>query len=342
VAAELDLGALHEYLTRSNVDVTGPLTAALISGGRSNLTYVVSDGATDWIMRRPPQGDILSGAHDVAREHRVMQALAATPVPVPTMVALCEDEGVLGVPFYVMDRIDGQVLRTTADVAAITAATRARLGACLVDTLADLHDVPYDSIGLGTLGRPVGYLHRQVERWAKQYQQIKIRELPHVDEVISVLRATVPANSMASIVHGDYRIDNVIVTPDDPGRIAGVLDWEMATLGDPLADLGMLVMFWDEVGKPFNPITGGLTAFPGFPDARGVIEHYVTRRSLSIDDIDWYLVFSEYKLAIIMEQIYVRFVAGETPDEGFDNVGTMAAVLLDSAMEKITASATLS
>jgi aminoglycoside phosphotransferase (APT) family kinase protein len=337
----LDLTALGAYLARSGVETVGPLAGELISGGRSNLTYLVSDGVRNWVLRRPPKGEILSGAHDVAREHRVMAALAATAVPVPTMVALAEDDTVLGVPFYVMDRIDGTVLRKPDMVAALTEPVRSRLGATLVDTLADLHDVDYDAIGLGDLGRPDGYLERQVDRWTKQYQKIKIRDLPHVDRVVAALRAARPESTLASIVHGDYRLDNVIVDAHDNTRIAGVLDWEMATLGDPLADLATLIMFWDEPGRPFNPITGGLMAFAGFPGADEVVERYVSRRSLIIDDVDWYLVFSEFKLAIILEQIHARHVAGHTVGDGFDDIGDMVIVLLGSAMDKIAASASL-
>jgi aminoglycoside phosphotransferase (APT) family kinase protein len=337
----LDLDALGRYLTDQQVALAGALSSELISGGRSNLTYLVTDGSSNWVLRRPPLGQILAGAHDVAREHRVMAALGSTNVPVPTMVALCEDDSVLGVPFYLMDRIDGTVLRTPELVAELPEPVRARLGDALITTLADLHDVDYEAIGLGNLGRPDGYLQRQVDRWTKQYQKIKIRELPHVDDIVATLRQSMPVSTLSSIVHGDYRIDNVIVAPDDAATIAGVLDWEMATLGDPLADLATLVMFWDEPGKPFNPITGGLTAFAGFPSGDEVIERYVSRRGLVVDDVDWYLVFSEFKLAIILEQIHARHAAGQTLGEGFDNIGEMVIVLLGSAMDKIAASASL-
>jgi aminoglycoside phosphotransferase (APT) family kinase protein len=335
----LDLAALGAYLSRGGLESAGPLSAELISGGRSNLTYLVTDGVSNWVMRRPPKGDILSGAHDVAREHRVMAALAPTAVPVPKMLALCPDDSVLGVPFYLMDRIDGPVLRKPDMVAALAEPVRGRLGATLVDTLADLHDVDYDAIGLGDLGRPDGYLQRQVDRWTTQYRKIKIRELPHVAEIVAALRTSMPKSSLSSIVHGDYRLDNVLVDAQDNARIAGVLDWEMATLGDPLADLATLIMFWDEPGKPFNPITGGLMAFAGFPSADEVVERYVSRRNLIVDDVDWYLVFSEFKLAIILEQIHARHVAGQTVGDGFDDIGDMVIVLLESAMDKIAASA---
>lgn len=341
ISAGLDLAALGGYLSGLDIAVAGPLTATLISGGRSNLTYEVSDGVTEWILRRPPMGTVLAGAHDVGREYRVMKALATTVVPVPTMVALDPEGGVLGVPFYLMGRIDGAVLRTRSMVAKVAVPHRTRLGHALVDTLADLHDVDYQAIGLGELGRPTGYLQRQLERWVKQFHIIEFRPLPLVDIITDVLRADVPDNGLASIVHGDYRIDNVIVAADDAGRIAGVLDWEMATLGDPLADLATLVMFWDEPGRPYNPITGGLMDFEGFLSANEVVERYVARRDLTVETIDWYLAFAEFRLAIILEQMYARHVAGQTLGSGFDGIGDMVGTLLESAMDRIVASPAL-
>lgn len=331
----LDLAALAGHLLRERVQVDGPLTASLISGGRSNLTYRVSDGTSRWVLRRPPLGDVLKGAHDVAREHRVMAGLAATAVPVPRVVTLCRDESVLGVEFYMMDEVDGRVLRTPELVEPLTPAERAGLGDSLVDTLADLHDADYEAAGLGGLGRPDGYLQRQVDRWHRQYGVIKDRELEHVEPIVTALREAMPAGSGASVVHGDYRIDNVMVGTADPTSIEAVLDWEMATLGDPLADLGMLLMFWDEPGRPFNPITDGLTAFDGFPSRDRVVERYVTRRGLQIDDLDWYLVFSQFKLAIILEQMHVRHRTGQTRGDGFQGLGDMVTSLLQGARDDI-------
>jgi aminoglycoside phosphotransferase (APT) family kinase protein len=340
--ASLDVSALQAYLREQGVPTSGELTAELVSGGRSNLTYLVDDAASSWVLRRPPMGTIPVGAHDVAREYRVMSALAPTPVPVPRTVVLCDDVDVIGARFYLMDHIDGRVLRTNDDVAGLDLPTRARLGNTLVDTLVDLHDVDVDAVGLATLGRPAGYLERQVERWAKRYQAVRFRDLPHVDDVLGVLRRRFPVSPPASIVHGDYRLDNVITAADDQGRIAGVLDWEMATIGDPLADLGMLLMFWDEPGRPANPITAGLMAAEGFPRRDDVVQRYVSRRGLPTDDLDWYLVFCEFKLAVILEQIHARFVTGNTVGEGFVDVGAMVGVLLDSAMDRISASTAIS
>ncbi|MCW2540905.1 MAG: phosphotransferase family protein [Frankiales bacterium] len=342
----LDLLALQGYLDRVGIATSGPLSAELISGGRSNLTYTVTDGQRAWVLRRPPLGQILPGAHDVAREYRIMAALAGSSVPVPSMTALCLDPEVLGLPFYLMDRIDGVVLRSRELVSGVEEPVRRQLSHQLVDTLADLHDVDYTAVGLGDLGRPEGYLQRQLDRWVRQYQKVKIRELDHVDEIVSALQSAMPRSPRPAIVHGDYRIDNVILRRDQhtgqaSATIAGVLDWELATLGDPLADLATLVMFWDEIGKPWNPITAGLTAFAGFSSAADVIERYLSRRGQQVADIDWYLVFAQFKLAIILEQMHARYVAGDTVGAGFDDVGAMVIFLLDKASSDLHGSASL-
>jgi aminoglycoside phosphotransferase (APT) family kinase protein len=334
----LDLGALTAFLRSRGVPLAGPMRGELISGGKSNLTYLLSDGKQGYVLRRPPLGTILPGAHDVAREYRVMGALADSVVPVPAMTALCADDAVMGVPFYVMRAVPGVVLRDRDLVAQVPEGVRAKLGRTLVDTMADLHEIDPADVGLSDLGRPDGYLRRQLDRWLRQYHTIKVRELDHAESVAAVLQASLPAAGAAGIVHGDYRLDNVIVDHYDMSRIAAVLDWEMATLGDPLADLAALVMFWDEPGQPFNPITGGLTAFRGFLTRDQVVERYVTRRRLVVDDLDWYLVFARFRLAIILEQIHVRYLQGKTRGVGFDRVGDMVVALLAQCREAVEAS----
>jgi aminoglycoside phosphotransferase (APT) family kinase protein len=329
---DLDVAALEVYLASVLPDpLAGPLRAELISGGKSNLTYRMTDGTRRWILRRPPLGHVFSGAHDVGREYRVMTALRDSPVPVPVTRVNCTDDIVLGARFYLTDEVAGDVLRTPELVAALTEADRRQLGYALIDTLAALHDVDAAAVGLADLGRPDGFLRRQVDRWTRQYHAIMIRELPHIGEIIDVLSGSLPDSGPPSIVHGDFRIDNVIVDAAGPGRILAVLDWEMATLGDPLADLGTFLSFWDEPGAPVNPVTGGLTAFPGFPTAAEVVERYATRRGVTVGRVDWYRVFAQFKLAVILEQIYVRHLQGGTRGEGFDNVGDMVISLLDTA-----------
>ena len=328
-APPVDLTALARVLAAQGGTVAKPLTATLVAGGKSNLTFRITDGVSRWILRRPPYGSYHRGAHDVAREYRVMAALAPTPVPVPPVVALGTDSDV---PYYLMTEVPGTVLRTRELVAAVAPADRRRLSIAMVDTLADLHDVPIDSVGLAGFGRPEGFLARQLARWHRQYHTVSQRHTTLVDELADRLGAGLPPPVGDSVVHGDYRIDNLIVTPEDPGRIAAVLDWEMATLGDPLADLGMLVMFWDEIGRPFNPITGGLTAFEGFLAADEVVARYCARRGLGgrvSATLPWYLAFAKFKLAVILEQIHARHAAGQTLGDGFDGIGRMVDELLD-------------
>lgn len=327
-----DPGALARHLVHEGVHVDGDLAMALVGGGKSNLTFTVTDGTRRWILRRPPLGDHHPGAHDVGREHRVMAALSGTDVPVPAMVLRCDDRSVIGAPFYLMEQVEGDVLRSRELVAELSEATRARLSLSLVGTLADLHEVDVDAVGLSTLGKPTGYLERQLTRWHRQYHSVSHRHRVRVEEVAARLGATMPSSQHAAVVHGDFRLDNVIVPADDRGSVAAVLDWEMATLGDPLADLATLVMFWDEVGRPFNPVTGGLTAFPGFLAVDEVVRHYTDRRHLdeqAIASLDWYLSFSKLKLAVILEQIHVRHQAGDTLGAGFEGIDLMVDQLLE-------------
>lgn len=331
----LDLGALRAYLDEIGIRVEAPLAAQLISGGKSNLTFAVSDGVSEWIVRRPPVGDVLPGAHDMSREYRIMAALGTSEVPVPAVLGLCADDGRIGAPFFVMDRVPGTVVRTRRDALNLPTGLRERIGTELVDTLVVLHEADYAAVGLANLGRPDGYLERQVSRWCQQYERIRVRELPLVGTLARALAATLPRNPAASLVHGDYRLDNVIVSGD--GTIAAVLDWELATLGDPLTDLGTLLMFWDEPGGPVNPITQGLMAVDGFPTRDDVIERYLRQRRVPLDDLDWYLVFAEFKLAVILEQIHARHSRGDTRGDGFDGVGDMVLHLLAAARERAAA-----
>ncbi|HEX6076547.1 MAG TPA: phosphotransferase family protein [Micromonosporaceae bacterium] len=332
--AGVDLVALRRFIDVSDPPGTaGPLAGELISGGKSNLTYRISDGRRTWVLRRPPLGLVLATAHDMGRECRVLRALAGSPVPVPTVVAQRETADVLDAPFYLMREVDGVVYRTREQVTELTPGDASRLGDALVDTLAALHDVDHRAVGLSGFGRPEGYLERQVTRWLGQWDAAHVHDYPEVSRLGRRLTRALPTGGAAGIVHGDYRIDNVMVDRTDPGRIVAVLDWEMATLGDPLADLGILLCYWDEPGRPYNPVTGGLTAVPGFPTSAEVISRYARRRGLDLPDIDWYMVFADFKLAIILEQIHTRHVQGHTLGEGFDRVGDAVLPLLERALD---------
>src|SRR5665811_1382044 len=215
--------------------------AELIKGGKSNLTYRLTDGSHDWVLRRPPLGHVLATAHDMAREYRVMSALATTPVPVPAMVTLCEDSSVIGAPFYVMEYVEGSILRHTRDTATLDDAQRTALAHQLIDTLADLHDVNPATVGLDDFGHADGFLPRQVRRWTQQLERSRTRDIPGADELATELAERVPASQRASVVHGDYRLDNVIVGPDQ--QLRALLDWEVATLDAPLCDVGLLPVY---------------------------------------------------------------------------------------------------
>jgi aminoglycoside phosphotransferase (APT) family kinase protein len=328
----LDLGALEEFL-RSSGAVRDPgdrpygeLHAQLIAGGKSNLTYRVTDGVHDWVVRRPPLGHVLATAHDMAREHRVMSALSATTVPVPEMVALCEDPAVMGVPFYVMQFVEGAVLRRTAQSADLSDEQRADIAHRLVDTLADLHAVDPATVGLSAFGHPAGFLERQVRRWTAQLERSLTREVPGFPELATALAACVPQSQRASIVHGDYRLDNVLIGQDQ--RIRAVLDWEMATLGDPLCDLGLLPVYATPAAGVAGVVSDGMGPHNGFPSMDTLVERYAARTGLDVTPLPWYIALGYYKLAVICEGIHARHLAGQTVGPGFDRIGELVPPLV--------------
>ncbi|WP_433274124.1 phosphotransferase family protein [Actinosynnema sp. CS-041913] len=317
----LDLAALAAYLG------TPPLTGEVIPGGRSNLTYRVTDGARRWVLRRPPLGHVLATAHDMAREHRVISALAATTVPVPEVELLCADPGVIGAPFYLMEEVPGVALRHRDQCPWLTPDKARVLSERLVDVLADLHAVDPEAVGLADFGRPDGFLERQVARWGKQLASSRSRELPGIDDLRDRLAATVPRSRRATVVHGDYRLDNVLVT-EDPVDISAVLDWEMATLGDPLADVGLLCVYWRGVGLEDDPITGTVSALPGFATADDLVQRYAARSGADVTGLGWYTAFGYFKLAVIVEGIHFRFTTGKTVGAGFDRIGRLTLPLV--------------
>ena len=309
----------------------------LISGGRSNLTYLVQGGERSWVLRRPPLGHVLPTAHDMVREHRVLSALADTSVPVPRPLALCEDTSVNEVPFYVMEYRPGVVLGDDIpDGYATTAEERRQISTVLVDTLVNLHRVDYASVGLSDFGRPDGYLERQVRRWAQQWERSKTSELPAIDELSRRLAAALPQSPAPTIVHGDYRLGNVALDPNDPGRIVAIFDWEMATLGDPLADLGYTLIYWTEAGDaPLGRGVGAaspFTSLPGFFTRAEIIETYAKRSGRNVDSVEFYQVLALYKLAIISEGIYARYRMGKTLGEGFEGMTRTATGLAERAL----------
>lgn len=305
--------------------------AELIHGGKSNLTYRLTYGCHDWVLRRPPLGHVLETAHDMAREYRVMSALAPTPVPVPAMVAMCEDPRVIGAPFYVMAYVEGSILRRTRDTQDLEDHQRTSLAHRLVDTLADLHDVDPSEVGLGDFGHPDGFLERQVRRWTQQLERSRSREIPGFDNLAEQLAAAVPTSQRASVVHGDYRLDNVLVGPDQ--QVRAVLDWEMATLGDPLCDLGLLPVY----AVPATGVTGivsdGMGPHNGFPSVESLIQRYADRSRLDVSQLAWYTALGYYKLAVICEGIHFRYATGRTLGTGFDQIGNMVEPLVSTGRQ---------
>lgn len=314
------------------------LQTRLIAGGRSNPTYELTDGQRYWILRRPPVGHVLPTAHDMGREYRAMTALFGSAVPVPRTVGLCQDTTVLGAPFYVMDKLDGVTLRTPDDTRRLNPAQRTALSDNAIRTLAALHDIEPSSVGLGDWGRPDGYLERQLRRWLTQWESSATAPRGEVVELHTRLAAALPTTRHPGIVHGDFKIDNLMVAAGDPTQILGLLDWEMATLGDTLTDLGILCSFWDHDGEFHNPITAGATALPGFPTRDELVHTYLTARDIDVADIDWYLVFADFKVAVILEGIHARHLKGHTEGEDFDGVGAMVGPLLDRALERASSS----
>jgi aminoglycoside phosphotransferase (APT) family kinase protein len=338
----LALGPLAAHLSAVRPELArGPLTGTLVAGGRSNLTYVVRSGQDAFVLRRPPLGHVLATAHDMTREYRVIDALADGPVPVPAALLLCTDERVIGAPFYLMELVDGVVLRTVEDVAGLAADRLHTLGLRLVDVLADLHGLDVDDVGLAGFGRPQGYLQRQVRRWGRQLDASRSRHVPGIDDLQARLEVAVPVSrAAATVLHGDYRLDNVLVDlvqpmspadptnePDPSDRIAAVLDWEMATLGDPLADLGLLVVYRTRPAAPGDPVSDAMTA-AGFPAAAELVDRYAERTGADTSDLGWYVALGFFKLAVILEGIHFRFTHGQTVGAGFDRIGDLVGPLV--------------
>ncbi len=303
------------------------LSIEQISGGRSNITYLVRGGGAEWVLRRPPLGHVLPTAHDMAREYKVLTALWDTNVPVPRTYALCEDGDVNDMPFYVMEYCPGVVLSDDIPAGyAENSEERRSVSLNLVETLTRLHAVDYRAVGLGDFGHPEGYIERQVRRWSQQWERSKTDELPEINDLIVRLRAALPESPPPTIVHGDYRLGNMALDPDDPGRIVAIFDWEMATLGDPLADLGYTLIYWYEEEDLRRDSLPSVTARPGFLKRADLIEEYAKRSGRDVSAIDFYQVLALYKLAIISEGIYARYLQGKTLGKEFEGMKRSAGV----------------
>jgi aminoglycoside phosphotransferase (APT) family kinase protein len=324
----LPLAALERHLRQALPGLLqGPLSAQLVAGGRSNLTYLLTDGRARWVLRRPPLGHVLETAHDMGREHRLLAALSPTDVPVPNPLLLAGPD-VIGAPFYVMEFADGQVLRDRVQLARLDAAAATALADELIDVLVRLHRLDPERVGLGDLGRPAGYLERQLRRWSRQLEASYSRDLPELTRLAERLREQLPVSQANAIVHGDYRLDNVVV---DPGRghIVAVLDWEMATLGDPLADVASTLVWWDGIRGLDSPVAAVPADVPGYPGRDHLLAAYGRQSDLDLAPLPWYLGFAFFKIAAIFEGIHFRAQQGLTVGEGFERLGDMVPPMIE-------------
>jgi aminoglycoside phosphotransferase (APT) family kinase protein len=327
----LDLDAFAAYFGAAHPGaVGGPLRASVLPGGKSNITYDVTDGEHHWVVRRPPLGHVLATAHDMSREYRVISALAGTTVPVPEAWLLCEDPAVIGAPFYVMAKVPGTAYRTAAQLEAVGVERTRVMATRMINTLADLHAVQPDAVGLADFGRPAGFLGRQVRRWKKQLDSSRSRDLPGADELHAALEGRVPAGSDVAIVHGDYRLDNLLIGDSD--RVTAVLDWEMATLGDPLTDIALLLAYQKLAHLDTGYAVADAATAPGFPDAAEITDAYAQRSGRDLSNLGFYLGLAFFKIAVICEGIYYRFTLGQTLGEGFGDIGAAPEPLIQAGL----------
>jgi aminoglycoside phosphotransferase (APT) family kinase protein len=310
----IDVDAVTSWLATNIDGLQAPFSFDLVAGGRSNLTYRVTDATGRSVaLRRPPVSHVLPTAHDMVREHTILSALGTTEVPVPRTLGLCTDESVNERPFYVMEFVDGHILRDTPTAeAAFSESARPAIGPNLAGTLAALHRVDVDAVGLGDLARKDGYIARQLKRWRGQYEQMRVEGVDHgglVEAVGDDLAESIPAQQRASIVHGDYRLDNTVL--DDDGTVAAILDWEICTLGDPMADVGLLLVYWAEPGDASAALLGSApTMAPGFSSRQEVLDAYAAASGLDVSHVGFYQAFGYWKLACILQGVYARYVAG--------------------------------
>ncbi|HEX5588013.1 MAG TPA: phosphotransferase family protein [Acidimicrobiia bacterium] len=327
------LALVDEALLVERIAAVAPLadeiTIDVLSGGRSNLTYRVRSGPHDYVVRRRPMGPVAKGAHDMAREHRVLAALQGSGLPIPTVYGFWDDERVVGAPFYVMSYVAGSVFHGPDDVATLSESQARAISEATVDVLDRLHRVDPAAVGLGELGRPDGFVARRIGRWLEQWRAGDYRDHPLVEPIGAELAARVPTDADATLVHGDYRLGNLLVAVGDQPDIAAILDWEMSTLGDPLTDLAHLLVYWDRTRGRLTHESQRIAEHPGFLSASELAERYATRTGRDLTDLDFYLAFEHWRAAIIKEGIYLR-----TPDD--DELGDSVARHLEEAADLLS------
>ena len=335
---ELPVAVLEGYLRRHLPGISGPLVVEQFARGFSNLTYLLRLGETEFVLRRAPFGNAVKSAHDMGREYRVLSKLWAVYPAAPRPVLFCDDPGVMDVPFYVMERRRGVILRQQLPTGlTIDAPTARRLSTALIDGLADLHRLDYRAAGLGDLGKPEGYVARQVAGWAERYAKARTDDLPAMDRISRWMADRLPGESSAALIHNDYKYDNLVLDPDDLTRVDAVLDWEMATVGDPLMDLGTTLGYWVEADDPppLRLAATGPTALPGSLTRRELVARYAEQTGHDVSGVLFYYVFGLFKIAVIVQQIYARYVGGQTRDPRFARLNDLVAVMAEQGVRAV-------
>lgn len=335
---ELDIPRLAGFLRDHIANFSGELTVLQFPHGHSNLTYLLRSGNEEWVLRRPPFGNQVKSAHDMGREYRVLSGLSPVFAAAPRPLAFCEDESVLGAPFYIMERRSGLILRRDWPPELPRSPDLLRqMCQSLIDTLADLHEVNLNDAGLSNAGKPEGYVERQIIGWTKRYRDAQTDQIPGMDAVAQWLATQLPAESGTSLIHNDFKFDNIAFDPQDPRRVSTVFDWEMATIGDPLMDLGTSLGYWVEATEieQLSASFVGPTWLPGALTRHELVERYSERRGLNSHDLRYYYVYGLFKIAVIVQQIYVRFVRGFTSDPRFAKLDGCVRQLARQAAQAI-------
>jgi aminoglycoside phosphotransferase (APT) family kinase protein len=331
---EIDVAKVGAYLEGKLPAASGPLAIWQFPGGHANLTYLLSYPGAEYVLRRPPPGDLPASAHDMGREYRVLSVLHRAFAPAPRAFVFCEDRAVIGVPFFVMERRRGVVVRREVPPAfggGADAVANRKLSEAMIDTMVDFHAVDPAAAGLESLGKPDGYLGRQVKGWTERWERARTRAVPAADEVLAWLNARLPASPAPTLVHNDWRLDNMAVAADDPGRCVAVYDWDMCTRGDPFTDLGTLLSSWFEEGEEYAFLASMPSRVPGFMKRAEAIERYGRKSGRDVSGVPYYYVFGLFKMAVIVQQLFYRYHKGQTPDARMAGGEDVAAGLIERA-----------
>ena len=328
---------MEACLSEALPEVGGPLLVEQFPGGHSNLTYLLRAGEQEFVLRRPPIGVRIKSAHDMGREYRILSRLGEVYAKVPRALLFCDDETVLGAPFYVMERVEGIILRSNPpENLDLSAPVMRGLSEALVDNLVVIHALDYEAAGLGDLGKPEGYIRRQIEGWTKRYDKSRTDDIPSVGRVTGWLTENMPDESGASLIHNDYKYDNLVLEAQDLGSIVAILDWEMATLGDPLMDLGSTLAYWLDPDDPqemqmLRQLVGGLTVLPGNMTRGELVQRYAEQSGRDVGNIVFYYVYALFKVAVIVQQLYFRYKQRLSTDKRLASLNLVAQLLCNTA-----------